>query len=448
MTIKFKIFSEKTDTSLIEIAIKQMSVEKIDINFSLPKKFDVDLNEIVILGIKDLEFKYLPSALEVFNSGGNQFIVVTESQDIILASTLARFGFTNIFVMPQELQKLKSYLNEIAENFSIKYKTELAAEKEEKVDFDAIVGNSPAINKTIELAKKLAGNPDVSVLILGETGTGKGLFAKTIHKYGTKASSPFIDIVCTAIPVNLLESELFGYERGAFTDAKNRKVGLFELAEDGTIFLDEIGDLSLDIQVKLLRAIDDKVVRRLGSTKDISFKARIISATNRNLEKLVEQNLFRIDLYHRLNVISLKIPPLRERGNDVLLLTEHFIKEMSEKFDKPRFKIGAELRSFLLKYNWPGNVRELRNAIERGVLLSDDHELKVSDLFQASEKKKQIAEQEFSTQVELDIDFEKVKLESLTEIYAQEVLQKLGGNKSKTAKILGISRPKLDKLLK
>ncbi|MFC2133935.1 sigma-54 interaction domain-containing protein [Bacteroidota bacterium] len=448
MTIKFKIFSENTDTSLIEIALKQTSIEKIDINFSSPKKFDVDLDDIVILGIKDLEFKYLPRALDVINSGSNHFIIVTESQDILLASTLARFGLTNIFVMPQELQKFKSYLNEIIENFAIKYKTELAAEEDEKVNFETIVGNSPAINKTIDLAKKIAGNPDVSVLILGETGTGKGLFAKTIHKCGTKASSPFIDIVCTAIPVNLLESELFGYERGAFTDAKNRKIGLFELAEDGTIFLDEIGDLSLDIQVKLLRAIDDKVIRRLGSTRDIWFKARIISATNRNLENLVEQSLFRIDLYHRLNVITIEIPPLRERGNDVILLAEHFIKEMAEKFEKPFYKIGAELRSFLLKYNWPGNIRELRNAIERGVLLSDDHELKVSDLFQSADEKKLIADQEFTTQVELDVDFEKVKLESLTEIYAQEVLQKLGGNKSKTAKILGISRPKLDKLLK
>jgi two-component system response regulator AtoC len=318
-------------------------------------------------------------------------------------------------------------------------------------DFSSIIGTSPVFVETIKLAQKVSLNNDLSVLILGETGTGKGLLAKAIHQNGTKSNFPFVDIICTAIPGTLLESELFGYEKGAFTDARERKLGLMELAEEGTVFLDEIGDLNAEIQAKLLKALDNKVIRRLGGINDITINARIITATNRNLQKLVHDKLFRDDLYHRLNVITINIPPLRERGNDVLVLAEHFLRESSAKYAKPHFKIGPELREFLLTYSWPGNVRELKNAIERGVLLSDNETLVLKDFFNLPKSKlpmKKGDKIEEQDKIYLEIDYMDNNLDSISKTYAFYVLKKLNNNKSKTAQLLGISRPKLDKLLK
>lgn len=445
--LNIKLFSENTDMSLVEIALRQIVVDDLKINFSSPKIFEIKSNDVVILGISSLEDNLLTNLLDASHSSDNQFIIVTESQDILLAATLARFGFNEIYVFPQELQKFKTSLSEIVENFLIKFKSELSREEEE-FQFENIIGHSPQLMKVISTAKKVAANKDVSLLILGETGTGKGLLAHTIHKNSPNHASPFVDIVCSAIPVTLLESELFGYEKGAFTDARNRKLGLFELAENGSIFLDEIGDLTPPLQVKLLRAIDNKVIRRLGGTRDIKLKSRIIAATNLDLEKLVEQNLFRADLYHRLNVISINIPPLREREEDVLDLAKHFINEIAEKFNKPKPKIGAELRQFLLSYSWPGNIRELRNSLERGVLLTESTELIPSDLFPNLGEKEFIDIGADTSRLEIKVDYSEMELDSISKIYAKEVLQKCKGNKSKTAKILGISRPKLDKLLK
>ena len=266
--------------------------------------------------------------------------------------------------------------------------------------------------------------------------------------------SPFIDIVCTAIPEELLESELFGYEAGAFTDARTRKIGLFELAEKGTLFLDEIGDLSLNIQTKLLRAIEKKVIKRLGGIHDIPINARIISATNRDLEVMVEQNRFRRDLYHRLNVVSIEIPPLRKRGADIILLANHFIKEFNEQFNKSIKKIDKDLQHFLMGYPWPGNVRELRNAIERAVLLNENGKLMLQD-FSNLRTSVQVNFPEISENValpdhiiRLDINYGSTGLRKLEIYYAREVLKKIGGNKTQAARLLGISRPKLDTLLK
>jgi transcriptional regulator with PAS, ATPase and Fis domain len=193
----------------------------------------------------------------------------------------------------------------------------------------------------LELSKKIADKKDINVLILGETGTGKGLLAKAIHKYAFGESSPFVDIICTSIPEALLESELFGYEPGAFTSAKNQKQGLFELADKGTLFLDEIGDLSITIQSKLLRTIEKKIIRRLGGVKDIPISARIISATNKDLAIQLENNLFRRDLFHRLNTVTIELPALRDRGDDVLILADHFIAHFNKIFNKNITKMSS-----------------------------------------------------------------------------------------------------------
>jgi len=443
-SIEFKIFSESMDTSLVKIAFKQLNHRDVEVSESDGSNFELNENEIAVICVKSLNEEIINKAFSSFNDHPD-IIMITDSDDIILASTLARLGFREIFVFPFELQKFKYYLTELIELTLISITK--SAHGEIESDFDNIIGIAPAFQDTINLAKKVSQNTDISVLILGETGTGKGLLARAIHENSSKAKFPFVDIICTAIPGTLLESELFGYERGAFTDAKDRKIGLMELAEEGTVFLDEIGDLELNIQAKLLKALDNKIIRRLGSVKDISIQARIIAATNRNLEKLVEQKQFRDDLYHRLNVITIKIPPLRDRGKDILIIAEHFIKEASNRYNKPHRKIDRELKDFLMSYSWPGNVRELKNSIERAVLLSDFAPLNVKDFINVPKGK--ISSKGVKSQsIHLDFDFKDHNLDSIARAYAHEVMKKLNNNKSKTAQQLGISRPKLDKLLK
>jgi len=318
----------------------------------------------------------------------------------------------------------------------------------------SILGESEKLMRAVDLATKVSEKSNSNVLILGETGTGKGLFARAIHNNGPANQFPFIDIICTAIPENLLESELFGYEAGAFTSARTRKVGLFELADRGTLFLDEIGDLSNNLQTKLLRAIEKKVIKRLGGVVDIPINARIISATNRKLENMVERNLFRRDLYHRLNVVSIEIPPLRDREDDVVLLANHFIEEFNKQFNKSVKKLDKDVQHLLMGYSWPGNVRELRNIIERAVLLSEDKKLQMKDFLSLINNSPVLAQENLNSQqtpsnvIRLDINYGVTNLRKLDKQYAREVLLKLGGNKTQTAKLLGISRPKLDILLK
>lgn len=443
-SIEFKIFSEAMDTSLVKIAFKQLNNDDVNVTESDGSDFNISENEIAVICVKSLDEEIINKAFSYLNDS-REILILTDSEDIMLASTLARLGFRDIFVFPFELQKFKNYLSELLE-LSIIRQSKPSIDGIES-DFDKIIGVAPGFQDTVDLARKVSQNTDVSVLILGETGTGKGLLARAIHENSPKAGFPFVDIICTAIPGTLLESELFGFERGAFTDAKERKIGLMELAEQGTVFLDEIGDLELTIQAKLLKALDNKIIRRLGSVKDIHIEARIIAATNRNLEKLVEQKLFRDDLYHRLNVITIKIPPLRERGKDILILADHFIKESAKKYNKHHYKIDRELKEFLMSYTWPGNVRELKNSIERAVLLSDSATLNVKDFINLP-KSKTSSKGVKSHNIHLELDFKEHDLDSITKAYAHEVLKKLDNNKSKTAQQLGISRPKLDKLLK
>ena len=443
-SIEFRIFSEVMDTSLLKIAFKQLSNADVAVSETRTPDFNPAPHEIPVVCVNSLEEEVINNAFPYLNDN-RSIIVVTDSEDIILASTLSRLGFRDIFVFPYELQKFKNHLSELVEEQLIANSKPAAGEQE--IDFGSIIGNSPSFIETVKLARKVSRNNDVSVLILGETGTGKGLLARAIHENSIKANNPFVDIICTAIPGTLLESELFGFEKGAFTDAHERKIGLLELAEEGTVFLDEIGDLGLEIQAKLLKALDNKVIRRLGGVQDISIKARIIAATNRNLEKLVDQKLFRDDLYHRLNVITIKIPPLRERGKDIITLAEHFLSESAKKFNRENFKIDREAKEFLLNYSWPGNVRELKNAIERGVLLAESNSLMLKD-FVSIQKNRTSIRAERTDKIMMELDFAGNDLESVTKIYAQEVLAKLDNNKTKTAKLLGISRPKLDKLLK
>jgi len=350
--------------------------------------------------------------------------------------------------------KFSSYIKEIIANGL--YKTSTFRKEEDLVpryDLGTIIGSSPKFERTVELAKKVSQQSTSNILLLGETGTGKGLFARAIHNYSKFNTEPFVDIICTAIPENLLESELFGYEAGAFTSARARKLGLFELAGKGTLFLDEIGDMSFGLQAKLLRAIEKKVIKRLGGVVDIPISARIISATNKNIEKMVEEGSFRRDLYHRLNVVTIELPPLKDRNEDIISLANHFIEEFNRDFGKSVKKISKELKHFFLGYPWPGNVRELKNSIERAILLSEDGELNLKDFANLinSVMVNTVSyqnEQEIPNNIiRMDINYGVTDIKKLSKYYASQVLQKVNGSKSQAAKLLGVSRPKLDTLL-
>src|SRR5574341_391202 len=242
-------------------------------------------------------------------------------------------------------------------------------EQKARYGIHTLIGRSGAMQDIVGLIRKVSGSQATTVLLRGESGTGKDVIAKAIHYESGRADKPFMNITCTALQDTLLESELFGHEKGSFTDAKSQKKGLFELAHGGTAFLDEIGDMSPTLQSKLLRALEERAFRRIGGTQDIKVDVRVIAATNRQLEKAIEEKKFREDLYYRLNVITIEVPPLRERREDVPLLVEHFLKHYAREFRKPTIDVSGEALQKLQGYDWPGNVRELKNVIERAVLL-------------------------------------------------------------------------------
>ena len=453
--INIKVFSDSSDVVSITSALKQLTLKGIPINYSFPENFVPEDNDILVLQIESIESPILKDLLAIRNQISNKILIVIRNSDALFVTSLLKFKLYNVFVFPYEILKFTSLLAEIISNKAYITETnKMGTFGVNQQGVKSIIGQSENLLRILNLAKKVSEKSNANVLVLGETGTGKGLFARAIHNNGTTSAFPFIDIVCTAIPEDLLESELFGYEAGAFTNARTRKVGLFELADKGTLFLDEIGDLSLSIQSKLLRAIEKKVIKRLGGVTDIPINARIISATNKDLETMVERNLFRRDLYHRLNVVSIEIPRLSERDDDVIILANHFIKEFNEQFGKSVKKLDKDLQHFLKGYPWPGNVRELRNSIERAVLLSDNGKLKLNDFsnlaksaqldFQHTESYAKVP----NNVIRLDVNYGTTVLRNLEKHYAREVLEKLDGNKTQCARLLGISRPKLDTLLK
>jgi len=304
-------------------------------------------------------------------------IVMTAHGTIEGAVEAVKLGAFDYLKKPLDLEELKLLADRARETTALKQELSYYRNREQRdLPFADVVGRSPAMHAVLEQARHVAELDETPpVLITGETGTGKGLVARTIHASGPRSSKPFIDVNCTALPASLMESELFGHERGAFTDAKESRLGLFEAAEGGFIFLDEIGDVELALQGKLLKAIEERVVRRVGGVRDRKIDVRILAATNRDLEREAERDRFRKDLYFRLAVILLHLPPLRERGDDVLLLADHYLARFSAKYGRQVRRLSAEAQGELLRYPWPGNVRELSHVIERGVLWSQGPEL-------------------------------------------------------------------------
>ncbi|MBX3188304.1 MAG: sigma-54-dependent Fis family transcriptional regulator [Labilithrix sp.] len=298
----------------------------------------------------------------------------------------------------------------------------------------AIVGKSGAMRRVYELISRV-GESDASVLIHGETGTGKELIARAIHARSRRKEGPFVAINCAAVPHSLLESELFGHARGAFTDAKAQRTGLFVQASGGTLFLDEIGELPVDVQPKLLRALQERKVRPVGANHEIPFDSRIVAATNRNLEDEVYEKRFREDLYYRINVVKIDVPPLRERGGDVLHLSQHFLKQFATRNEKATLELSTTAAEKLMAYNWPGNVRELENCMEHAVALARFDQITVEDL---PEKIRAYRAERFV--VAANDPTEIVTMDELERRYILRVLSLVGGNKSRAAQVLGFDR--------
>ncbi len=301
-------------------------------------------------------------------------VMMTAHGDVQTAVECLRLGAHDFLTKPVEKPLLLKTIHNALKHLNMAKKvdalTELNKREVQTRQLGDVVADSVAMRKTLDMIRLVAASDFSCILIKGESGTGKGLLARTIHKMGSRAGKPFVEVNCSALPANLIESELFGHKKGAFTDAKEDKAGLFELADSGTIFLDEIGDMDFNLQAKLLKAIEEQKFRRIGGTADISVNVAIIAATNQNVEQRIKEGKFRLDLYYRLNVIPVEIAPLRERPEDVKALSSHFLKIFSRKFGKSFKGFGDGAMRALLSYSWPGNVREFRNAVERACILS------------------------------------------------------------------------------
>ncbi|MBI4593000.1 MAG: sigma-54-dependent Fis family transcriptional regulator [Candidatus Rokubacteria bacterium] len=369
-----------------------------------------------------------------------QVVIMTAYADVGTAVEAMRLGAYDYLSKPIDFENLAVTLRNALEARQLRQKVELLREKLAPSHFDHVIGTSRAIQDVVTVARKVSASGATTVLIQGESGTGKDLLAKAIHYGSARADEAFMEITCTAMPETLLESELFGHERGAFTDAKTQKKGLVELAHGGTLFLDEIGDMTAALQAKLLRVLEERRFRRLGGTRDITVDVRVVAATNKDLRGEVEQGTFRKDLYYRLQVVTITIPPIRERREDIPLLTRHFLEHFSREFRKRRPQLSPEVERLLVEYDWPGNVRELRNVIERAMILAESDELTRGDL------PPEIASHSPSPPLEtphFQLPATGLVLEEIEREFVRQALDLTHGNQTRAARLLGLTRDEL-----
>ena len=418
------------------------------------EKFHLVLTDLVMpCGISGLDVLKEISASKI----DVPVIVVTAFASVDTAVEAMKLGAFDYVTKPFNVDELIITINRAIEVSKLKRENaKLREELRKKYSFKGLIGISPKMLKLYELIEKIS-DTDCTVLITGESGTGKELIARTIHFNSPRAQKPFIPVNCAAIPASLLESELFGHEKGAFTGAFSTRIGRFELANHGTLFLDEIGDLDPSLQAKLLRAIQEKEFERVGGVKTIKVDVRIIAATNRDLEELTRIGKFRDDLFYRLNVVQIHIPPLRERREDIPLLLDYYINEFSKKMKRNPFEFTAEAMEHLINYNWPGNVRELRNLVESLMILVRGNRVNVSDLPERFLTRSQYPEsikitereelEHYLLQGKDEINLEKT-LYRIEKSLILRALKKAKGTKSKAAKLLGIKRTTLIEKLK
>ena len=355
-----------------------------------------------------------------------------------IATQIAARGAADYFVWPEDLELSTNTLKAAIDRRTDSLRKAAAVSDEESSGvFAGIIGESPSLKEVLSRAARVLTHQEATILIVGETGTGKELLATAVHKGSNRRGSPFVAVNCSALPDNLIESELFGHERGAFTDAHASKPGLFEVAEGGTLFLDEVGTLPVQLQAKLLRVLQDKEIRRVGGTKVRTVDLRIIAATNEDLRLALNTGTFRKDLYFRLGVITLSLPTLRERGNDVVLIAEALLQKLAGQHQLPVPPLRPEIKRALLGYHWPGNVRELKNAVERALLLSPPGELDARELLPSTD---------IQPRGSGPIPFP-AQLEEITTAAARATLDLCNDNRSEAARRLGISRRRLRRLL-
>ncbi len=373
--------------------------------------------------------------------GGNRLVAAVGSNaDHRLVAALVRSGADEYFALPQDMPSFRSWLEAAAVRLqSERDAAAFAAQERGAVQFDGIMGTSDALRAALDRAVRVIQRPNVTVLLTGETGTGKELLARAIHYNGPRREGPFVDVNCAAIPENLLESELFGHEKGAFTSATSAKPGLMQLADGGTLFLDEIGHLPLPLQGKVLRALEERSIRRVGGSRNIPFDVRLVAATHVELAAAVRRGEFREDLYYRINVVPIELPALRDRAEDILLLANHFLARFKREYDVRDLDFTPAAARALREHAWPGNVRELRNTIERAVLLADGGTID-TDAFAIDSARDR------GTTRPNELPFP-ATIAELTQAAAHRMLALCDGNKSVAARRLGISRPRLHRLL-
>ncbi len=354
------------------------------------------------------------------------------------AMALVKAGVEHYFALPEDLSLVRSCIREKVESLSRQEsRRSFAAREEAKYRFDGLLGTSPALKQALEMAARVIPRPLITVMITGETGTGKELLARAVHYNGPRRDAPFVDINCAAIPEHLLESELFGHEKGAFTGAISAKPGLFEVANGGTVFLDEIGHLPMTLQGKLLRTLEQRTIRRVGGMRTIPIDIRIVAATHVDLPDAVRRGEFREDLYYRLNVLPIHLPALRARDGDVMMLAQHFLEKFAVDYNLPLPILTPGAQAKLKEYPWPGNVRELRNMMERTLLMVPGPKIEGADL-------------SFRTQTAAPATAQLPFPATMREIAsgaAKAMVEQFQGNKSAAARRLAISRTRLLRLL-
>ncbi len=406
--------------------------------------FDIVVTDLMMNDIGGLEI--LARAKKA--SPETEVIVVTGHGTIPSAVSAMQQGAFTYLQKPLDMAHLRAAVEKAAEGVRLRRQNlELHRRLDEKFGFEGVIGSSPQMQGLIERLKRIAPT-DATVLIQGETGTGKELVAQAIHQNSSRKTKPFVALNCAALSENILESELFGHVRGAFTDASNDRIGKFEYAHGGTLFLDEVGDMPMATQIKLLRVLESGEITRVGSNTPVSVNVRILSATNRNLEDAIASGVFRSDLYHRLKVVTIGIPPLRDRAGDIPLLIEHFVRQFARRHSKTIKGMSLPARVKLGSYAWPGNVRQLRNVIESMVVVDCDEILDVDDLpleLEPDSPATPIAQGDAPVGIAALVGR---PLEEVEKIFIGETLKLTGGNREQAADLLGIGERTLYRKIK
>ncbi len=377
-----------------------------------------------------------------------EVIVLTGHSSVHSAVTAMQGGAYTYLTKPLDITELRTSVQKASDRIRlIRRNAQLSQRLDEKFGFQGVIGNSPAMNKVIDQLKSLAPT-DATVLIQGENGTGKELAAKALHQNSSRKNKPFVPLNISALPESILESELFGHEPGAFTGAAGKRIGKFEYANGGTLFLDEVGEMPMDTQIKLLRVLEDRKITRIGSNDEKTINVRLLAATNADLKKMMEEGKFREDLYYRISVVSIILPPLREHRVDIPVLTDHFLKDFSLQYGKEVQGVSRAARQALMAYEWPGNIRQLRNTIERMLILDTDGLLDVNDL---PDEISPLAGQELEGNAYAAAGVDTLigrPLKDVEAYYIKKALELTGGNREEAATLLGIGERTLYRKIK